>query len=908
MNILKHIHWFFLIAFFGILGLAFWGSNFLTDWYWFIKVGYQQVLITQLLSDWGTRLAVFIFFFLFFYINLLFTRKGFDLTPQPEQETMTLKSYLIGRFLTKKRLGLFYLIISFLAAILFSPLAIGKWLVIQKYIHGVPFGLNDPLFGKDIGFYVYSLPFYHFLYSLLITGIVGAALVIGLFYLIFNPRELLSFRYGSFARPQLHFSTLVALLLIILAWGFRLKTFDLVRSPKGVAFGASYTDIHALLPGYNILIVLTIVCAVVILLNAFRRNLKLVTTSVLTLISAYFLLIVIFPAAIQKFYVEPNEFVREEPYLRFNIDFTRQAYGLNKIEVQEFPANYNLTGSKLAEERTTLDNVRLWDYRPLHQTYSQLQEIRSYYSFKDIDIDRYTIKGIERQVMLSARELDKNKLPDRAKTWVNEKMRYTHGYGLAMNFANTVTAGGQPEFIAGNLPFSSNVGIEVTEPRIYYGELTNDYVLTGGKSAEFDYPSTRGDNFVENRYEGTGGLKINNIWRRLLFAFRFKDYRLFLSTELTPQSKILYYRNINERVNKIMPYLQYDADPYLVVANGRLYWFIDAYTLTNMYPYSEPISNFNYIRNSVKVLIDAYNGTVNYFIVNPNDPLIKTMDNIFPGVFKPINELPIELQKHMRYPQDLLLVQARMLTNYHMQNTMLFYNKEDSWNIAEEMVGDQRQAMEPYYSLMRLSGEDNAEYILMLPFTPARKVNMISWLAARSDAPHYGQLLLYKFPKNRTIYGPMQIEARIDQEPSISQKLTLWDQRGSQVIRGNLLIIPIKDSLLYVEPIYLQAQESKLPELRQVIVAYGEEIVMADTFTNALETLFNDQTIIDEQPSNNLTPDAPDTENNSNLILEANRLYVEAQDKLKEGDWAGYGNTLDRLGEILRELAESQNQ
>ncbi|MDN5361942.1 MAG: uncharacterized protein PWP70_989 [Moorella sp. (in: firmicutes)] len=905
MKYYNRLRLYLLVILLGVLLVAYLGSHFLADWYWFATIGYRQVLITRLLSDLGLRLGVTIFFFLFFFLNLLFTRRGLNLTTPADRESWTFKEYLVNRFITGRRLGILYLLLSLLGALIFSPLAAGKWLAVREYLQATPFGIADPLFGRDISFYIFTMPFYHFLYTLLITAVVGAALVTGCFYLIFNPRELLGLRRGHFSRPLVHFSTLVALFFLIQAWGFRLQALDLVRSPRGVAFGASYTDIHALLPGYNILAGVAVACGLIIILNAFRRNLKLVSTGVITFVLAYALLVVVVPLALQKFRVEPNEFAREEPYLRYNIDFTRRAYGLDKITTREYPAQDNLTPANLQEEAVTLDNIRLWDYRPLQQTYSQLQEIRPYYSFKDIDVDRYTIGGQERQVMLAARELDQNKLPDRARTWINEKMRYTHGYGLAMNPANSVTPSGQPEFIAGDLPLRSSAGLQVKEPRIYFGELTGDYVLTGGTAAEFDYSSTSEDNFIETRYQGQGGVAINNPWRRLVFAFRFHDYRLLMSGELTPQSKILFYRNIQERARKIMPYLQYDSDPYLVVAGGRLFWIQDAYTLTNMYPYSEPTRDgFNYIRNAVKVVIDAYNGSVDYYIVDPQDPLIQTLNKVFPGVFKPLAAMPPELQQHLRYPPYLLTIQARMLTNYHMENPMLFYNKEDAWNIAEEMVGDKRQAIEPYYNIMRLLGEKQAEYTLMLPFTPANKVNMIAWLVARNDGPHYGQLLLYQFPKNRAIYGPMQIEARIDQEPAISQQLTLWDQHGSQVIRGNLLVIPIKGALLYIEPIFLQAQESKLPELRQVVVAYGEKIVMAPTLNDALKAIFGAPAPATQQQAP-APAGAAATGNLSGLIKEANRLYTEAQDRLKQGDWAGYGESLKKLGQVLHDLGQN---
>lgn len=904
MTILNRIRIALLSIFLAGFTVVFLGSHYIADWYFFSEVGLRHVFITRLLSDGGVRLAVISFFFLFFFLNLLFSTRSLNFTPVSSRESWTLKEYLVNRFITRRRLIILYLAVSLFGAFFFSPLAAGKWLLVQQYLKAGNFGLADPLFHRDIGFYVFKLPFYRFILSLLVTALIGAALVTGFFYLLFTPKEFLGLRQGVFSRPHAHFSILIALLFIVQAWGFRLKALDLVRSPKGLFFGAGYTDIHVLLPGYNILAAISLACALLILLNTLRRNFKLVVAGIMAFLGAYILIVFILPATVQKFQVEPNEFVREEPYLRFNIEFTRRAFGLDRIKTQEFPARDSLTPADLEQERSALENIRLWDYRPLQQTYSQLQEIRSYYSFKDIDVDRYILDNRLCQVMLAARELDQEKLPDRAKNWINERMRYTHGYGLAMNPASAVTSGGQPQFIAGDLPFQSNVGLQLNEPRIYYGELTGDYIITGGREAEFDYPSSSGDNFVENRYDGSGGVPLKNYLRRVIFAFRFKDYRLIASKEITPESKILYYRQIQERVRKIMPYLHYDNDPYLVIAGGRLYWILDAYTLTNMYPYAEPAEEgFNYIRNSVKVVIDAYNGTVNYYLIDPDDPISQTLAKIFPGLFKPITAMDSEIKQHLRYPPELMTIQAKMLANYHMENPMLFYNKEDAWNIAEEMVGNERQAMEPYYTVLRLPGEVREEYILMLPFTPARRVNMVAWLAARNDGPNYGQLLLYTFPKNRSIYGPMQIEARIDQDPVISQQLTLWDQHGSQVIRGNLLVLPIRESLLYVEPLFLQSQESKLPELRQVIVAYGEKIAMANTLDNALKAVFGEK--LPAPPIQETKPFLPPNGNLATFIQEANRLYNEAQEKLKQGDWNGYGENMQKLGRLLQEMQQN---
>ncbi|MDN5347378.1 MAG: uncharacterized protein PWP65_942 [Clostridia bacterium] len=894
-----------LVFLIGGLGLAYLGSSFYADWYWFGEVGLRPVFLTMLVSNWGLRVAVFLFFFAFFLLNLLFTRPA--IIPDREayhHETRTLKEYLVERFVTRRRLNLFFLLVSFLAALFFAPMASGKWYLVQQYFRRTAFGQVDPLFGKDIGFFVFELPFWHYIYSLLLVALLGAALVTGLIYLIFQPASLLGLRRGRFTRPQVHFSILVALFFALQGWGFRLRAFNLVLSPRGVVFGAGYTDVHAQLPAYNILAFISLLCAALILINAFRRNLRLVFGSVILLASTYFLLAVVYPLAVQKFQVEPNEFSREEPYLKYNIAFTRKAYGLDKISERSFPAAANLTPEKLAANRATLENIRLWDYRPLQQTYSQLQEIRPYYRFKDIDIDRYNINGTYRQVMLSARELDVNKLPDRAKNWINKKLRYTHGYGLAMSPANAVTAAGQPEFLIGDLPIKSPADLPVKSPQIYFGELTDDYIIVNSKIAEFDYPSSGDEDFVETRYNGSGGVALNNLWRRVIFAFYFSDYRLFISGEVDTKSRILYNRNIHQRVRKAMPLLRYDRDPYLVVADGRLFWIQDAYTTTNMYPYSEPApEGYNYLRNAVKVVIDAYNGSMDFYLADPGDPLALTLQKIFPGIFKPLEEMPASLRLHLRYPEELFLTQAKMLTNYHMENPMLFYNKEDFWSIPEEISGNKRVTMEPYYTLLRLPGEQKPEFVLMLPFTPARKVNMISWLAARNDPPNYGELILFTFPKDRAIYGPMQIEARIDQDAQISQQLTLWDQRGSQVIRGNLLVLPVEDSLIYVEPIFLQAQESKLPELRRVIVAHGERLAMAETLDQALQAVLGGAQArpVAQTPGPASVPPAAGL---ADLIEAANRLYNEALERQKAGDWAGYGRSLDELRQVLQKMKQ----
>ncbi|MFA4886373.1 MAG: UPF0182 family protein, partial [Desulfotomaculaceae bacterium] len=578
-------------------------------------------------------------------------------------------------------------------------------------------------------------------------------------------------------------------------------------------------------------------------------------------------------------------------------------YNLDKIEKTSFPAGRILSGEDIRANQDTISNIRLWDWEPLKQTYSQLQEIRLYYEFPDIDVDRYTINDKYRQVMLAPRELNQERLPVQAKTWVNQRLAYTHGYGIAMSPVNELSGEGLPSFFLKDIPPMGNTDLQVSRPEIYYGERTDQYVIVNTKSKEFDYP--KGDENVYSTYESDGGVQISDFLRRVMFALSLGDYKLLLSSEVDNNSRVLYYRNIHQRIQKIAPFLEFDKDPYIVTSEGKLYWMWDAYTTTDSFPYSEPYNKVsNYIRNSVKVVIDAYSGQVNFYISDENDPLVVTYSKIFPSMFKSLDEMPDDLRKHIRYPVDLFSAQAQMYGVYHMDDPSLFYNKEDKWNIATEMLGKDEKQIEPYYTIIKLPGTDKPEFILIVPYTPQSKRNMIAWMAASSDGANYGKLISYNFPKQELVYGPAQIEARINQDTVISQQLSLWDQRGSNVIRGNLLAVPIKDALLYVAPIYLQAEQSKMPELRRVIVSHGEMVVMEPTLEKALERIFGTESGVKDPVK------LPDTGSQTaplslaDLAKSANQLYDEAQNKLKAGDWAGYGESLNKLKQTLNELAD----
>ncbi|MEW6276451.1 MAG: UPF0182 family protein, partial [Bacillota bacterium] len=674
---------------------------------------------------------------------------------------------------------------------------------------------------------------------------------------------------------------------------------------QGVVYGPGYTDVHANLLAYKIMFILALLVGVVIIVNAFLKRFRLVLYAIGFMVAASIILNGVYPALMQKLIVLPNEMEREKPYIENSIKMTRLAYDLEKVEKKDFPAGRTITAQDIQENQDTIKNIRLWDYRPLQQTYSQLQEMRTYYEFKDIDVDRYVIDGRYRQVMLAARELNIDSLPEQARTWVNRHLKYTHGYGIAVSPVNEVTGEGLPQFFIKDIPPASRTNLKVERPEIYFGELTSNYIIVNTRSQEFDYPV--GDENAWCTYQGKNGVPVNSLFRRLLFALTFGDYKLLLSGDITNESQVLYYRNIKDRVLKIAPFLLYDRDPYIVLSGGKLYWIWDAYTVSDMFPYAEPFQGrLNYIRNAVKVVIDAYTGEMAFYAAEPDEPVLKTYQKIFPGLFVPMAEMPADLKSHIRYPEDLFMVQAKKYTVYHMEDYRVFYNKEDKWNLPTELFGPKEEPMQPYYTIVKLPGEEKPEFIQIMPFTPQNKKNMIAWLAGRSDGENYGKLLVYEFPKQELVYGPMQIEARINQDTFISQQISLWDQRGSQVIRGNLLVVPIKDALIYVEPLYLQAEQSKMPELRRVIVAHGDKVVMEPTLDLAIQKIFGKGEVI--PPTQEPSPGAEQTREAApktiaQLAGEANRLYDEAQNKLKQGDWAGYGNALQRLKETLEQLA-----
>ncbi len=891
-----------------LAALIFWvmqsGVDLYTDYLWFQHLGFESVLLTGLWARLGVGLAVAVPVVLLFWFNL-FLARGLSIRNILffSDETLVAQKYVAWL------IWLAGLALGWLTALTASA----DWLLFLRFFNQQPFNLADPIFNQDVGFYIFSLPLYHYgqtwLLVTLFLCLFGAIAV----YALAQQNNLTEGRVIILPHVQLHLSVLGGFIFLTLAMGHWLDLFDLMYSPRGVAFGASYTDIYVSVPALWVMIAVALATAVILLLNIFLRRpalglLAIFIWILLGAISQGFI-----PFLVQRYIVEPNELARETPYIEHNIRFTRLAYGLDKIQERNFDQVEPLTGQDLVDNATTLQNLRLWDYRPLLQTYQQIQAIRLYYHFLDVDLDRYTVNGEPRQVTLSARELDKSLL--QSPTWLTQKMQFTHGYGAVMNPVNEVTDDGLPVLWLKDLPPQSSVDLPVTRPEIYFGEATDDYVFVKTQVDEFNYPS--GDRNVYTTYEGQGGVPLDSYLKRLAFALRLGDINMLLSQDFTPDSRVMLFRQISARARRLAPFLQYDRDPYLVVSpDGRLYWLLDAYTTSAGFPYSEPVNGLNYIRNSVKVLTDAYDGTVTFYVADPSDPLIQTYQAIFPALFTPLSQMPDWLRSHLRYPEDFFNLQAQMYQTYHMRDVNIFYNKEDLWQRPNENYTGQPQPMEPYYIILRLPGENHSEFALTLPFTPNNKDNLVAWLAARSDKEDYGQLVSYRFPKQELVYGPLQIEARIDQNPEISAQLTLWNQSGSEVIRGNLLVLPVDKALLYVQPLYLRATTGQIPELKRVILVSGDRVVMRETLGEALLALFEGQSpapVETSAPSTTAAPEstggaAPPTAQLHQLAATASEHYEAAQTALRRGDWATYGAELEEMKTALDALVTLTTQ
>ncbi len=734
-----------------------------------------------------------------------------------------------------------------------------QWANILQYLRPTAFNKIEPLFNKDIGFYIFTLPIWKlgefWLAGLSLYGLIAVTITY-----VRSGDSLSQGRFRGFSLPQQqHLLALSSALMVIVAFNYWLSRYELLYSNRGVAYGASYTDIAIQLPVYTLLSGMGIAIALLLLISAIANKSSFIVYG----LGLYATIAIgadsILPIAVQRLIVQPNELTRERPYIERSIALTRQAFDLENIEIRSFNPQDTLTYADIQANELTINNIRLWDRKPLLDSNRQLQQIRLYYKFPDADIDRYTLQtnsnaAEKQQTLIAARELDYSAVPGQAQTWVNQRLIYTHGYGFTLSPVNTVAPSGLPEYFIKNIGGATaldtssaaiSASIPIGQPRIYYGEIANTYVMTGTKVKELDYPS--GNDNVYNVYDGRGGIKIGSFWRKSLFARYLNDWQMLLTRNFLPNTKVLFRRNINQRIREIAPFLQYDGDPYLVVADTKipsqegnyLYWIVDAYTTSDRYPYSDRGSQgINYIRNSVKVVIDAYHGSVDFYISDQNDPIIQTWQQLFPKLFKPLSAMPAAIRSHLRYPVDFFNIQSERLMTYHMTEAQVFYNREDQWQIPNEVYGNKPKLVEPYYLITSLPDVPFEEFILLLPYTPKQRTNLIAWLAARSDGENYGKLLLYEFPKQQLVYGTEQIEARINQDPVISQQISLWNRQGSRAIQGNLLIVPIEQSLLYVEPIYLEAEQNSLPTLVRVVVAYENRIVMAETLDQALRAIF----------------------------------------------------------------------
>jgi uncharacterized membrane protein (UPF0182 family) len=879
-----------------------------TDWLWFQEVGYTQVFLTTLGLRGALFTAVALGVLIFLYVNLTFAAR----TARPDvlwelEDQLGLPGRVVIEPLLRRFLPLVMALIAFSSGLR----ATAHWETLLGYLNAVDFTVVDPLFGRDLRFFVFTLPFTRRVLSWATTLVVGTIVLTLAVYVLQRSLVLTARGPRLAAGARAHLLVLGALLLALAAVGFWLDRYELVYSPRGVISGASYADIHATLPALSVLTVLAAAAAVACLAQLARPGLRLVAGGLGLLIVAWIIGLGVYPAVLQRFRVAPNELAAERPYIEHNIRMTRLAYGLDRIQDKEFPADEALDQRALQRNEATIKNIRLWDHRPLLRTFSKLQEIRTYYKFVDVDNDRYTVNGEYRQLMLSPRELSYAHLQSRS--WINEHLTFTHGYGVIVGPVNRVTNEGLPELMVKDIPPQSEGFLKVTRPEIYYGEVSNAYVLVRTRSQELDYPA--GDQNVYSTYQGQGGVVLSSFVRKLAFAARFGEIKMLLSNDITPESRILFHRPVASRIQRIAPFFRYDRDPYIVATDeGRLVWILDGYTLTDRYPYSDPVRPLgNYIRNSVKVTVDAYDGTVTFYLADETDPLVRAYGRAFTGLLRPLGEMPEDLRRHVRYPEDMFAIQARKYATYHMEDPQVFYNREDQWAIPRRTIEGRDREMEPYYTIMRLPGEAREEFIQLTLFNPSGRDNMIGWLAARSDPPNYGRLIAFNFPKQKNVYGPRLIDARIDQDPVISQQLALWNQRGTVVIRGSLLAIPIEQSLIYVQPLYLAAAEAgALPELRRVIVVYGNQIAMEATLEQSLARIFGGRpaaTALAPSPTPTPTP-TPGTARQPAPVAptagqQAWDTWQRAQEALRRGDWAGYGAELKKLEDLLRTLSQS---
>ena len=871
-------------------------ATLFTDYMWFQNLGFEFIFTTIISSR-------IILFLISFFVILLF---------------MTINYYIATKLQEKSNVsfGVGMLSISLVSLVLGLSFS-NYWEIFLKYFNQVPFNIVDPVLSRDAAFYVFSLPFYNIILTYVFVVFVITLTFVSVFYLQKYIAQVMiqdvdphtGMKNVSFKAklPKLkksatnHIFVLISLIFLLTAIRYYFARYSVIFSKEGIVVGAGYTDVNVFIPVFQLLMVFAVVMAISVFIYALTLSKKPKLKKrhiVFYMIGIYLFFIVVgqgvLPSFVQSVIVNPNELNLEREFINYNIEFTRYAYGIDNIKEREFNTT-RLTWEDIQSSQETIDNIRILDYRPTVEAYRQTQEMRLYYDLSSVDIDRYYLDGKYTQLMLAPRELDQRQIVDTAKTWVNMHFVYTHGFGVVASPVNRVTEEGLPDFVLKDIPPTSEYdSLSIENPRIYYGEKTENYVFVNTLTEEFDFPAGNVNQYYH--YTGKGGVQLTNFFRKLLMAIRFGDFRILLSSDITSESRIMFERNIQQRVNKLAPFLKLDNDPYIVVHDGQLYWIQDAYTITNRFPYSETNGRFNYIRNSVKIVISAYDGDVKFYISDSEDPIIQTYSKIFEGMFLDMQNMPEGLRNHVRYPEGLFTVQSAILRTYHMDNPTVFYNKEDAWDFPREIYGQGRQiTMEPYYVILDLPETNGPEFMMMLPFTPLRRDNMVSWFAAKSDGDSYGELILYRFPKDRIIFGPSQIEARIDQNPIISEQVTLWSQQGSRVTRGNLLVIPMNDALLYVEPLYVMADQGQLPELRRVIVSDGNRVVMEETLERALMVLFDRIEYSDAIVDDILLPDYE-------ILGTVSEYYEKILDAMSKNDWVSFGENFEKLGDAISKL------
>jgi uncharacterized membrane protein (UPF0182 family) len=866
-------------------------AEFYTDALWYQDLGQSGVFWRTLGWEWAAGIAGAVLFFALLYANLRIARSMTPATVLRAEGTPAAR-FEEGLRLLREKIGQvggrIIVGVSVVAALVSGGAIAGQWQTIALAFSGGSFGVADAQFGRDLGFFFFTLPALRMAEQWLMGALLFTLLATAIAHTLNGSIRPWDRWRGFDPHVKAHLSVLAGLIVVTQAFGYWLSIFELDYSPRGQVVGASYTDVHAQIPAYTILIAIALVCGIALIVNIRFRGWRLPAIALGTWVVAAIAIGGIYPALVQQFRVTPNEVEAESSYLERNIAATRAAFGLDQVDVRDFPAEESLLASDLAANEQTIQNVRLWDPSVVVQTYQQLQGIRPYYDFTDVDIDRYTIDGTRREVLVSARELDVSKLADQAQTWVNQHLVYTHGYGVVVSPVNEASSQGYPRFIVKDIPPVSDTDLTVDQPALYFGEETANYVIANTDLAEFDYPV--GDSNAETNYGGSGGVEIGGALRRAAFALRFSAPQILFSGYIRSDSKVLYRRSVDERIDALAPWLYTDSDPYPVIADGRVVWVADCYTASDRYPYSERYGGINYLRNSVKVTIDAYDGTTTFYAFDPEDPLLAAWSKVFPGLLTSADEMPDEIAAHLRYPSDLFMMQAEVYKTYHMLDPKVFYNKEDQWAFPGEGADGTGDAMDPFYVLMQLPQEAEEDFMLMIPFTPRTKANMIGWMAAKSDPGSYGERVVYTFPKQRLVLGPEQVEARVNQDPVISQQLTLWSQRGSNVMFGNLLVVPIDDSLIYIQPLYLQAERTSMPQLTRVVVAYGDQVAMEADLPSALLSVFG---ATSEPEGGGATVDA----------ATAMDLYEKAIAAQREGDWEAYGRYIDELGQVLGELA-----